>query len=173
MLTPKKNVVWGIDVSTKQVDFALLAEDGSWQCNATVLHGRKPDDPGKRFAEVQETVGRFASSLAAHHPPVYVMIELPTGRFPNPQLMMTAGVAAAAIACATRAPLDFCAVSTWKAEIGLGGNATKEAVKLWAENLGGVVASQDAADALGIAAYAGSCTDGWVAPRWVPPPSYL
>jgi Holliday junction resolvasome RuvABC endonuclease subunit len=86
--------------------------------------------------------------------------------------MMTAGIVAGAIASTVEVPMDFIAVSSWKAAVGLGGNASKASVRQWAENLGGSIVSQDAADALGIASAAACRVDGWSPTCWVDPPNY-
>ena len=173
MLSPGRPVVWGIDLSTKQLDLAFVADDGSWQTNASKLPRSRDDDPSVVLAKAWDQATQFFSVMAVHFPPVYVLVERPTGRFPSPSLMMTAGIVAGALGKCVDAPVDFVAVSSWKAAIGLGGNASKGSVRQWADNLGGSIASQDAADALGVGSAAALRCDGWVGAKWVAPPSYV
>ena len=172
MIASGSPTVWGIDISTKQIDIAFVTAEGVWQTNAAVLPKTKVDDVGSRLFAAWTTIARFADAMRDHFPPVYVMLERPTGKFQSPSLMMTAGVVAGAVASQVEVPMDFIAVSSWKAAIGLGGNASKAAVRQWAENLGGSIASQDAADALGIASAAACRVDGWAATCYVDPPNY-
>ena len=172
MITSGSPTVWGIDISTKQIDIAFVTAEGVWQTNSSVLPKKSTDDVGTRLCAAWDTVARFADAMNSHFPPVYVMLERPTGRFQSPSLMMTAGIVAGAIASTVEVPMDFIAVSSWKAAVGLGGNASKASVRQWAENLGGSIVSQDAADALGIASAAACRVDGWSPTCWVDPPNY-
>lgn len=171
MVTKGLGTIWGVDVSTKQIDVAIVAEDGTWQCNACVFRQGKDPDPGERMQTIHSQWSRFASALYEHFAPAFVFIERPTGRFPAPTLMMTAGVVAAGTNHATSVPVEFVAVASWKKAIGLGGNASKGVVRTWAEGRGGLITSQDAADALGIAAYGCSVIDEWDAPVVMPTPN--
>ena len=98
---------------------------------------------------------KFPGSL-----PDTVAIERPTGRFPSPPLMMHAGVVAEALAHALGMAPWFVPVATWRKEIGLGGNASKDAVVEWAQTLGWQGTVVDQAEALGVAVAASK--------MWVP-----
>ncbi len=146
--------VWGIDVAVERVDVGLVAADGRWQTNSTVLPKRLSGS--LRLATLFHQTRTFASALAEHFPPLIVYVENPTGRFPNPPLMMAAGIIRTAIydglhqLYAHPVDVEMIAVKDWK-KVALGyGNSSKEQVLAWARQLG-YEGTQDGADALGIA----------------------
>lgn len=166
--------LWGIDVSTSFVDIAFVFEDGQWQTNRCCLDKDTKRDPVEHLAVIDERWRQFAEAMVGHFPPVFVFVERPTGRFPQPQLVMAAGVIACGASAVTRVPVDWVAVASWKKACGLGGNARKEHVFEWARSLGlWSYAPQDAADALGVAAYGCSLVKEWQMPAWTDPPDYI
>lgn len=165
--------LWGIDVSTSYLDLAFVFEDGSWQTNRCFLDKDPKRDPVEHLVVIDRRWREFCAALVRHFPPVFVFIERPTGRFPQPQLVMTAGVVACGASAVTSVPVDWVAVASWKKACGLGGNAPKAKVFEWACSLGLLAsAPQDAADALGIAAYGCSLVKEWEMPVWTDPPDY-
>jgi hypothetical protein len=169
-----KPALWGVDVSTEFVDVAIVFEDGRWQTNRCFLDKRKDRHPVDHLAVIDRRWSEFVTALVGHFPPVFVFVERPTGRFPQPQLVMAAGVVACATKRAADVPVEWVAVASWKKATGLGGNASKQQVFEWARALGlWSYAPQDAADALGICAYGCSVVEEWAAPVWTDPPDYI
>jgi Holliday junction resolvasome RuvABC endonuclease subunit len=151
--------VWGVDVSTKSIDVAILCGDGSWQTNAIMVYDQTvaTSKHGRRLNIIRERCATTAAAWAQHFPPIAVYVERPTGAHPKPILTMAAGAALMGFeeglreAFAHPVTCFLVAVSEWKKPIVGNGNASKEMVLARARELGYEGERQDPADALCIA----------------------
>lgn len=150
MQDPPRHVL-GIDVDTKAAHFAIVdTHTGRFQTNSCVWPVGDFSE-GRRLIEARLHVHRFTQALQAHFPALCVAVERPTGRFPKPALMMTAGVVCEAVGAASGVAPFFLAVAEWRKRIGLKGNCTKDDVVSWAQSVGWTGERVDQAEALGIA----------------------
>ena len=170
-----EDYVWGVDLSTKALDVAFVADDGRWQVNSCVF--APCDDKPRRLVEQMRRTERFADAMADHFPPLAVFVELPTGRHPSPWLTMSCGAVLTGLSIALReryahpVSIRTIAVSAWKKRVLGNGNASKDAVMAWAQANGYESDRQDGADALAVAAF-GAHECGW-RPRLVSGPGAL
>ena len=146
--------IWGIDLSTTYMDIAVVDQAGAFQCNACITppHKTLPE----RLSVQRQAVREFSASMAFHFPPLAVYVELPTGHFPNPPLMMSCGAVLAGLhegLAGTPFPVGIhhIPVKSWKKSATGFGTATKAQVLEWAQGLGYAGSRQDGADALGVA----------------------
>lgn len=143
---------WGVDCDTKAAHVAsfnaytgeFFTTSWGWKHDVSML-------PVERLRLCREVVKAGASVRCGFYPPMVIALELPTGRFPKPPLMMHAGVIAEGLAAGAGLTPWFLAVSEWRKGIGLKGNAKKAEVVAWAEALGWQGESVDQAEALGVA----------------------
>lgn len=150
---------WGIDVAVGHLAFGFVQIDGRdhqpYRWNSVQIP--KEPDLGERLLHHQARTESFVAAIREHFPPVAVVLELPTGRFPSPPL---AGAWAATLMGLRRQlPQPYLLASDitppmWKKGVGLKGNAGKEDVLAHAQAAYGYSGdSQDQADALCMAAY--------------------
>lgn len=145
------DLVWGVDCSTKRIAFASTRGGVS-----ASLELPKLPQGGARLAAARFAIRDFASDFAGDHPPMFVWVEAPTGKFPAPTLIHMVGVTMEAIysALALRYPypvsVENIAIPAWKSATVGSGNAGKAQIMDWALTKG-KPANQDEADALGIA----------------------
>lgn len=143
--------VWGIDPGGRAAHTAVInTRTGQYQTNS-VQWGTKGVNFGRHLMDCHAHVSTFTAALAEAFPPVFVVMEQPTGRFPNPRLMMATGVIAATVGTVLALPVNLIAVASWRKAIGVGGGASKEQVVAWARERGWGTDVVDQAEALGVA----------------------
>lgn len=144
------DLVWGIDVATARIAFASTL--GGYTQSVDLEDAAHP----ARLSSARRMVRDFAADMAGDHPPLYVWVEAPTGKFVKPSLLHAVGVTIEAVYSALEhrwnfpVTVDMIGVSSWKARSVGRGHATKAEVMEWAKTVGSP-ANQDEADALGIA----------------------
>lgn len=148
--------VWGVDVSTKAIAIACVHGNRHELRTLTIAAGAK--NPPRRAMVAHDTIQTWATSIATTCPPIIVFIELPTGRYPKPELMAMYGVVRMAIYRALHrlyphpVTIRTITVGDWKKTAIGHGNAGKQHVADWAVyTMGAAPKSQDECDALGIA----------------------
>jgi Holliday junction resolvasome RuvABC endonuclease subunit len=147
--------VWGVDVAAGRADVALVHRDGGYHLLEVSVDGKG----AARLAALYHHTRELARSAGVTFPPLIVYVERPTGQHRNPPLDHAAGVIQAALyeGLSTIYPhpvsVELVAVSDWKGKVIGNGNAGKGTVAAWALQRGHR-GSQDAADALAIAACA-------------------
>jgi hypothetical protein len=62
--------VWGVDVSTKSIDVAILAKDGSWQTNAIAVSDATvpPANHARRLNLIRDRCLSTAAAVALERP---------------------------------------------------------------------------------------------------------
>ncbi len=143
---------WGIDCQVAFMAVAFVHCDDGRYATLTLHfgHGMQSMPIAKRLAVTGGAVTLRAHGWEDEWPCTAVGVELPVGRFPSPNLMMTAGVIGAALAAEGR-PVEYLSPSAWKKAIGIGGNASKSFVAEWATAHGLPCSDEHECDALGIA----------------------
>ncbi len=155
---------WGLDLGSRRAGVAVIDATGRFSTFAIEwqLPRAKPLPPGRLLLIARANMHQYARALAMSYPPSTVAYEVPSGRFPNPILMLTAGVLVEAAGDATdRVPWPL-TVTEWKKQAIGAGNATKDDVHAWARALGSRTDDQEQLDALGVAAVAAEIMYGVV-----------
>jgi hypothetical protein len=153
---------WGVDPSTLRVSIATISSDGSRGVSTVGIP--TAEGPARLATILSHTRGLARElSLAEVEEPGVIVVEQPSGRTPNPQLVYAVGVVIAALveACAPTV-VETVASSRWKAVACGKGNIYKPRSKAdgeygvltWARTVGYTGDSFDECDAYGVAEYA-------------------
>ena len=150
--------IWGADIGLDSTAICALRSGADPQLIAPRAgKGTIPERLDRLMADTELLAGQLCSEC----PPLMVLVERPTGKFPNPHL----GYATAAVILALHRALKdrfpypvsvvLVTIGDWKKVVLGKGNATKDEVMEWAvqsyPHLDGI--TQDEADALAIASY--------------------
>lgn len=141
-------IVWGADVSTKGMALAIVG--GENPLTLTIPFADKARG-AKRLADAHVRLHQWLPDYLRWGDPDAVFVEQPFGKFPKASLEQMVGVVLCAFGQVVSAPVVELPVARWKALSVGKGNATKAEVLDWAHSLGYRGASEDEADALGVA----------------------
>ena len=148
--------VWAVDSSLSQLAVAFADVDSPAVVVKTLIT-RTTEREGARLGLLDRQLRIAARQWADEFPPACCWVEMPAGRFPNPQLAYAVGVVQAALFETLAVPVWTLGPSVWKRRTVGAGNATKPQVRAWVDRLGVDVRNQDEADAVAIASPAGRC----------------
>ena len=143
--------VWGVDCQVAHLAVAFVhADTGRFSTRSMVFDHDVVFTIARKLELTHQQVGIRASAWEDEYPCVAIGVELPIGRFPSPNLMMSAGAIASALSQEGR-PVEFLSPSAWKKALGIGGNASKLIVAEWAKDQGLPDSDEHECDALGLA----------------------
>jgi len=155
---------WGIDPGTVRVSVGVVNEDGELVAARTQSFTAHKPRSFERLATIHDETGQLLRALAVEFPPAFVLVEEPTGKVPNPQLVYAAGCIMACVPMVGAGALV--PVSSWKlaatghgyrpglprsAPAGERRKAEKARLLRWAQQHGYGGSLEDEADAVGIA----------------------
>ena len=143
--------MWGVDCQVAHLAVGFVHTDtGEYATRSMVFDHAAVSTIARKLELTHQQVGIRASAWEETFPCVAIGVELPIGRFPSPNLMMSAGAIASALSQEGR-PVEFLSPSAWKRALGIGGNASKLIVAEWAKAHGLPNSDEHECDALGIA----------------------
>lgn len=169
VIVPEGHVAWwGVDPSTLRVSIATVSAEG---CRGVSTRSFARRRGAERLADIfRETRLLACELIGAGVCPGVVVVEQPSGKVQNLELVYAVGViqAALAAACCPGTHFEMVASSRWKAVACGKGNIYKPkrerggpapqaedyAVLAWARSLGYRGSSWDEADAMGVAEWA-------------------
>lgn len=166
IVRPGQTAWFGVDPSTVRVAIASVAADGA-RGVSTVPFAR--EESAKRLASIHHATRLLVTELVETvGAPGVVVVEQPSGKTPNLNLVYAVGVIVAACVSAAGCVVEMVTSSQWKALACGKGNIYKPQrvrgrpapapedypVLPWARSCGYVGASWDEADAWGVADYA-------------------
>lgn len=147
---------WGVDCHVSHVAIGWWSQEARGAASERIPAKLRD---AERLHALHDTTARLTVELLRRSevpPPAAVLVERPTGRFPNPALMQACGVIQAAIYGAVlhglwATPVFLVEVARWKKAVLGSARADHEQRVRWARGEVPTVADGDEADALAIA----------------------